>query len=102
MVNTNAQGLEQASQGECHGRENSLTRKLSPLLHLPSSMVQNGSKCNYQYYIPFFKKCYKRFLGEIPMFSPIFKSPPPYRVLVRVGLVGFTQTLIKSNFAVEL
>ncbi|KAJ6856887.1 hypothetical protein NC651_038545 [Populus alba x Populus x berolinensis] len=78
MGNTNAQGLEQASQGECHGRENSLTRKLSPSLHSPSSMVLNGSKCNYQYYIPFSAKCYTRFLGEISpnVFSHIHYSSP--------------------------
>ncbi|KAJ6435290.1 hypothetical protein OIU84_000473 [Salix udensis] len=49
MGNTNAQGLEPTSQGECRGQENSLTRKPSPLLHSTSSMGLNGSKCNYRH-----------------------------------------------------
>jgi hypothetical protein len=43
MDNTNAQGLEQTLQGEYHGQENSLMRKLNLFFHLLLLMGLNGS-----------------------------------------------------------
>jgi hypothetical protein len=43
MDNTNAQDLEQTLQGEYHGQENSLMRKLNLFFHLLLLMGLNGS-----------------------------------------------------------
>jgi len=43
MDNTNAQDLEQVLQGEYHGQENSLMKKLDLFFHLTLLMGLNGS-----------------------------------------------------------
>jgi len=46
MGSTNAQDLEQVLQGEYHGPESLLTRKLHLFFHLALLMEPNGSKCS--------------------------------------------------------
>jgi len=45
MDSTSAQDLVQILQGEFHGQENSLMRKLHLFCHLASLMGLNGSNC---------------------------------------------------------
>lgn len=45
MGNTNVVDQGQHLQGECHGQESSLMKKLSLFFHLPSLMVLNGLNC---------------------------------------------------------
>ena len=44
MGNINVQDQELALQGECHGQENLVMKKLSLLSHLASLMDLNGSR----------------------------------------------------------
>lgn len=105
MGSTNAQDLEQALQGEYHGRESLLTRKLHLFFHLALLMEPNGSKCSLIHTQYFFKKKYwfslEKSLWCINYISHIYNLIVPYESSIsgpwiRVILIHFTWQILTA------